>query len=159
MFNAEAVITRGTRIIGRCLAAIILLTVAGHSLGRAQDSKCNNSTVADAWGPKFADQARSFLTELQKAVEGNDAVKVARLVQYPVRIIGDGRQSKITRPSDFIQKYSSIITAKVRKAILAQSAECLFGNQQGVMVGNGEVWFTQDSRGQMRIITINTGAP
>jgi len=159
MFIIGIAIKGCIRIIGRCLAASVLLAIMGQSLGKAQEAKCQNSTVADAWGPKIAEQAKSFLTELQKAVESNDAAKVARLVQYPVSVYGTGRQSKISRESDFIQKYSSIITPKVRKAILSQSAEYLFGNYQGMMIGRGYIWFQPEANGRMRIITINTDAP
>lgn len=160
MFIISGMATRrGAGIIRFVLAASALLAVAGQVLGQAHETKCANSTVADAWGPKVAEQAKSFLAELQKAVESSDAAKVARLVQYPVRIIGDGRQIKIAHQSDFIHKYSSIITPKVRAAILAQSAECLFGNYQGMMIGDGQIWFQPEASGQMRIITINTDAP
>ena len=43
----------------------------------------------------------------------------------------------------------------VREAILKQSQECLFGNDQGVMIGNGQIWFQPEPSGKMKIITIN----
>jgi hypothetical protein len=46
----------------------------------------------------------------------------------------------------------------VRQAIGQQSAKCLFGNYQGAMIGNGEVWFSQQQRGGMKIITVNPTA-
>ena len=51
------------------------------------------------------------------------------------------------------------MTSRVRHAILAQSASCLFANGQGVMIGRGQIWFQEQSDGKMKIITINLGAP
>jgi hypothetical protein len=109
------------------LAASVLVASAAQAQAMARETRCENSTVADAWGPKIAEHAKSFLAELQQAIKNNDAAKVARLVCYPVRINGEKRQFKISRQPDFIQSYSSVITPKVAKAILAQSADCLFG--------------------------------
>ena len=39
-----------------------------------------------------------------------------------------------------------------------QTAQCLFGNSLGAMVGGGEVWFREQAPGQWKIITINETA-
>ena len=138
----------------------LVITAAPRVLYASQStSNCPNSTVQDAWGPQIAAQAKSFLVALQKVVESNDSAKFARLVHYPVRIIDGARVSKIANRSNLIRKYPSLMTANVREAILKQSQECLFGNDQGVMIGNGQIWFQPEPSGKMKIITINLTSP
>lgn len=141
-------------------SALLLVTVLSHGVCRAQDiSHCGRSTVEDAWGPKVASQVQSFLTRLQAIVRANEKVQFASLVHYPVRVLDGNRRIEISSRSALVQKYSSVVTPDVRRAILTQSAACLFANGQGVMIGRGQVWFQQDPSGEMRIITINLTAP
>jgi hypothetical protein len=138
----------------------LVITAAPRVLRASQStSHCPNSTVEDAWGPEVAARAKTFLSTLQKVVESNDSAGFARLVHYPVRVIDAGRVSKITTRSALARKFPALMTANVREAILKQSQECLFGNDQGVMIGNGQVWFQPEPSGKMKIITINLTSP
>lgn len=119
---------------------------------------CPNSTVADAWGPKFASEAKAFFLALQHVVETNDKRDFAALVQYPLYVYG-ADTFEIKTPSEMIRKYSSIITPSARRAILNQSPDCLFGNGQGVMAAHGRVWFQKQADGKMKIITLNIIRP
>jgi len=140
------------------LALLFFLTCgAPAALCQSQsDTSCQNSTVEDARGPEFAARAKTFLAELQAAVEKNDQVVFASLVQYPVRVVNGSSRTRIPTAAQLIKRYSSIVTPAVRNAILNQSAACLFGNYQGVMIGSGEIWFEEQSNGKMKIITVNT---
>jgi hypothetical protein len=55
---------------------------------------------------------------------------------------------------DLIRKYPSIVTSTMKQAILAQDPKCLFANGQGVMIDHGQIWFAEQDRGMMKIITI-----
>jgi hypothetical protein len=57
--------------------------------------------------------------------------------------------------SQFGKNYYRILTPAVRKAIEKQSPECFFANWQGVMIGDGEVWFEEQRSGGMKIKTLN----
>lgn len=144
-------------------AAWLVLPLAissSRALPRTQDiSRCGQSTVEDAWGPTVAAEASSFLVRLQRVVKTGDKEQLASLIHYPLRVYRGNRGIKISSRSDFVTRYSSIITPAVRHAILRQSASCLFGNGQGMMVGNGQLWFQKQSTGEMKIITINVSAP
>jgi hypothetical protein len=146
--------------LGRCLV-LALATLSCGPRCRAQNaSPCRDSTVEDAWGPTVASEARAFLATLQRVVKAGDKKQFAKLIHYPVRVFEDGGRSvEITSRSDLVKKYSSILTPAVRHAILTQSAACLFGNGQGMMIGNGQVWFQKEPDGNMKIITINLPAP
>jgi hypothetical protein len=137
-----------------------LAILLSHGLCLAQDSsRCGDSTVEDAWGPTVASEARSFLVRLQRIVKTGDKKQLASLIHYPVRVLDGDHSIEISSPSRFVEKYSSILTPDVRHAILAQSATCLFGNGQGMMIGRGQLWFQKESSGDMKIITINLSAP
>ena len=125
----------------------------------AQDAshvaRCGQSTVADAYGPEVAAQAGSFLGKLQRVVEKDDKKQFASLVHYPLRVFEGDRATKIATPSEVVKRYSFLVTPGLRRAILKQSADCLFGNGQGMMIGRGELWFQPDSKGRMKIVTLN----
>lgn len=58
--------------------------------------------------------------------------------------------------AQFLAAYDKIVTAKVRNAITAQRYATLFANWQGVMIGDGEVWFSGVGDGNtVRITAIN----
>lgn len=144
--------------LGLLILPFVFLVSTGFS--RAQDvDQCGHSTVEDAWGPQVASQAKSFLARLQRVVKANDKRQFALLVRYPIRILNGSRSIEISSKSDLIKRYSSVVTAGVKHAILAQSAQCLFANGDGIMVGRGQLWFESGSNGTMKITTINLSAP
>ena len=105
---------------------------------------------------------RRFLTQLQAAVRSNDRARVAALIAYPLRVNVAG-QPKYYRNSRSVQgDYEQIFTLRVRSAILGQRFEDLFGRDQGVMIGDGAVWFEHSCHktacspaGPVRIKAIN----
>jgi hypothetical protein len=59
------------------------------------------------------------------------------------------RHVRIRNAADFAAHAPQILTPKVLGAIQAQTYAGLFANAQGVMIGDGEVWFSsvcQDTR-------------
>ena len=125
--------------------------------GLAQESSashCQGSTVAD-YSAELTPKAKAFLAELKTAVQAVDKRKVAAMVKYPLRVnTGEGHKT-IQSASKFLTEYDRLFTASVRKAITAQTPECLFANWQGVMIGNGEVWFSEQRDGSMKIHALN----
>ena len=140
--------------------ALPLVIVLSCAPCHAQDaSHCGHSTVEDAWGATVASEAKSFLIKLQSIVKTNNKKQFASLVHYPIRVLDGDHSTEIYSPSDFVEKYSSIVTSDVRHAISVQPANCLFANGQGMMIGRGQLWFQKESSGDMKIITINLRAP
>lgn len=121
------------------------------------DDKCEGSTV-DIQGPKTAKAARAFLADLQAAVKASDKDKIAGMVSYPLNFIHDGKRVRIRSKQSFLAHYDTIFDERVRSTILKQSSHCLFGNYQGEMIGNGEVWFSEMGDGSVKIITVNPSA-
>jgi hypothetical protein len=81
-----------------------------------------------------------FLKRLQTAIRTNDRGAVIKLVGLPLRVNFD-RPRLYPDGKSVLADYDRIFTPNVRKAILAQRFEKLFGRDQGVMIGSGEVWF------------------
>jgi hypothetical protein len=146
------------------VSAVVLMVFSGGlfdacSMAQtAAPSVCPNSTVADAWGPEFAAEAKTFFLALQHVVKNNNEKGFAALVQYPLNVYGAGT-FKIRTPAEMIRKYASIMTPGAREAILDQSPDCLFGNGQGVMAASGRVWFQKQPDGKMKVITLNMIRP
>lgn len=143
-----------------CLAG--LLFVAGslfpvQAQNASDPQACPGSTI-DNQGADVAKMSRAFLAELQTAVHDGDKTKVASVISYPLMVIHGSRRTRIKTKTEFLAKYDTIFDANVQKAIAQQSAKCLFGNYQGAMIGNGEVWFSQQQDGSMKIITVNSTA-
>jgi hypothetical protein len=118
------------------------------------DANCNRDTV-DHMGPELARESRAFLVQLKVAVRADDKAKVASMVRYPLKFLVGQESEAIADRSNFLRDYAKIITPPVKKSLEEQSAECLFGNWQGFMIGDGEIWFTKLPKGTFRIITVN----
>lgn len=138
------------------LATLLAPVCKGQNSGNLP---CGHSTVSDAWGPKFASRAESFLTELQHIVRTDNKTEFAALVRYPIDVSRGSKTSRVFTPADFVRRYRSIVTPDLQQTILIQKPECLFANGQGVMVGHGQLWFREQEGGALRIITITLDSP
>jgi len=96
----------------------------------------------------------SYFEKLQKNVAKNNKAAVADSITFPLRVNHNGKSVMIKTKKDFIAKYDKIMTATVKKKLLAQNVDKLFVNWKGVMVGDGEVWLGQ-TKDHISIIAIN----
>lgn len=97
---------------------------------------------------------QAFFAKLQQAVKKNDKKTVSTLVHYPLRVSSDSGTYSFTTPERFIAKYNSIITPKVKKAIVNSTEQDLFATWQGVATESGDVWMGI-SNGKMGLEAIN----
>lgn len=142
------------------LALLILLffpSPGSQAQTSAESQQCQNSTV-DLLGEEVAEKSRAFLARLQSALSNNDKTKVASMVSYPLLVIHGSRKTRVGTKSQFLEHYDRIFDAHVRESIAKQSAKCLFGNYQGTMIGDGEVWFREQANGKMKLVTVNPTA-
>ncbi|MGH4124762.1 MAG: hypothetical protein ACREV6_17705 [Clostridium sp.] len=79
---------------------------------------------------------------IKSLVQNKEISKVANYVSYPLNVNKKDKKIKIKSKEDFIKSYNTIITEDVKKALLNQEVTKTFVNYQGVMVGDGEMWFT-----------------
>lgn len=138
------------------LISVVLLAIPSM-LGAPQAEKksnCHGSTVED-FSPSLGPKARTFLASLTVAVRAGDKQKVAAMVQYPLNVNTDKGHRLVRSSSEFVRDYTHLFTPAIVKAIQKQVPECLFANWQGVMIGDGEVWFEEQKSGGMKIKTLN----
>ncbi|WP_139093197.1 hypothetical protein [Pararhizobium polonicum] len=83
---------------------------------------------------------RAVIVALQKAVAAHDASGVAALVDYPIGVAVNGKETNIKSAKVFAKHYDGIITPRIAKAITEQKYGDLFVNYKGVMFGDGQVW-------------------
>lgn len=142
---------------GVVLAVMLCGFVSLQPLRAQPEQPCEGSTV-DIQGPKTAKAARAFLAQLQTAVQANDKDKIAGMISYPLNVIHGKKRARIRDKQTFLARYDNIFDEHIRQTILKQSARCLFGNANGEMIGNGEVWFSEMGDGSVKIITVNPSA-
>jgi hypothetical protein len=147
----------------RLVPALLLVMVCAAPLqfegqAGAGTQACGGNSTVDALGEKTATSARAFLAQLQAAVQSNNKEEIAGMISYPVLVLRSGKRTHIQKKQAFLADYGLIFTDPVRDAILHQTAQCLFGNSTGAMIGNGEVWFREEAPDQWKIITINESA-
>lgn len=87
-----------------------------------------------------AGQYERVFTQLQQGVASGDHAAVSKLMRYPLRVDVAGGKREVADAAAFQREYDRIVTAPVARAIAAQSFATVFVNQQGVMIGNGQVW-------------------
>lgn len=83
----------------------------------------------------------TFLSNLQSAVRAGDRGAMIRLIRFPLRVNFSGGSRVYRDASSVRADYDRIFSARVRRAILAQRFDRLYGGSRGLMVGSGEIWF------------------
>ena len=104
-------------------------------------------------GVSDANAFEAFLKQLQTWVAVVDKQSIAAATTFPIRTPHDGKILEVDA-NDFLAHYDAIMTAKVRDAIAKQKPCTSFANWQGVMIGNGDVWFIPTPKG-FTILTVN----
>lgn len=107
-----------------------------------------------------ADSYERVFKALQQGVASEDRAAVATLMRYPLRVETAAGKREIADAAAFQRDYAQIITTPVAQAIAAQSFDTVFANQQGVMIGSGQVWLNGTcvdqacSRSDVKVVTI-----
>lgn len=97
----------------------------------------------------------TFLENLRSAAGSNDRQALVRLVHYPFITYNRGIViNRYNTPEDLLVDFDQVFTPKVLTAIDNAQYNNLFINSQGVMIGNGELWFFQYPEG-IRIKAVN----
>ena len=138
----------------RTFGVALFIVLAGVATALAQSAQEMNKTLEDLYGAHAPYSA--FFEKLKKAVAENDRQTVAAMVQYPFKARISGKAVTIRDAAHFVADYDKVFTAKVRKAVSNQTYPNLFANWQGVMIGDGEVWFSGiDDKNTVKIIAVN----
>lgn len=106
-------------------------------------------------------EAKSFLDSLKTRTAERDRAGVCSLVSYPLEVHGKRGNQKIVTEASCVAGYDRIFSGSVLKSISEQRVEGLAAGSNGVMIGDGAIWFAaicSDLRCQsksVRIISIN----
>jgi hypothetical protein len=126
--------------LNRMLFASLFIGLAGVATAGAQSAEEMNKALDELYGTHAPYHA--FFEELKKAVAANDKEAVASMVEYPFKARIGGKAVTIRDAAHFAADYDKVFTAKVKEAVANQTYPNLFANWQGVMIGDGEVWFS-----------------
>lgn len=80
---------------------------------------------------------------LKQAVADDHREQIASMVLYPLRVNSDkGKHFEIPDQTAFFKSYNDIFTPKVKQAVLSEGDTDFFAKGEGVMLGQGELWFS-----------------
>lgn len=127
------------------LAFIVVLVALRPAFA---DNQYANAGISD---PAHVTQ---FVARLKQAVATGDRATVAAMVNYPLTVSGEGERTATYRtPAALRANYARIFTPEVKAFIAAAKGDRLFSRDQGVMMGNGEVWMSE-RHGLIKIIAV-----
>ena len=127
-------------------ALAVLLIIGGSPIGavHATDTSTGPRDVDARLDALFGshESLKQFLISLKKDSANKRWPAIAALVAYPIKIRLGGHLIRIRNPSEFMAHSEEVLTPRVLAAIERQTYGSLFANAQGVMIGDGEVWFS-----------------
>ncbi|MCX7122291.1 MAG: hypothetical protein NTV32_01185 [Gammaproteobacteria bacterium] len=86
--------------------------------------------------------AVQFEQKVQKVLAANDIHAFAKLFTYPITVNQSvSKHEQVRSVKDMIIRYPTIMTETMKQYILADQASEIFCNDQGVMIGQGSIWF------------------
>lgn len=91
---------------------------------------------------------KKFLKHLQVWIANNEKDSVASVIVFPMRT------SKVKSKDGFLKNYDNYINDKIKLASKNINYKHIFRNNQGAMIGDGAIWFTQSGDGY-KIFAIN----
>lgn len=80
------------------------------------------------------------------AVKSADKATVASLIAYPINVGISGGTKRLNSLKELIANYDAVFSTRYREAIANAVPRNMFVRDQGVMLGNGEVWFGPDGK-------------
>jgi hypothetical protein len=111
----------------------------------------NPYAVAGISNPAHVTQ---FLARLKQALAADDHDAVAAMVRYPLSFGSlHGRPITYRSAAALSVNYARVFTPDVKAAVAAAKPDNLFVRDQGVMIGNGEIWMNEVG-GSMKIISV-----
>ncbi len=99
-----------------------------------------------------------FYLHFQALVAGDKVAEIAELVQYPLAL--PALAQEIKNSDEFTARYDELFTSALKVVIAEQDPYDFFERDQGIMIGNGEIWFfdyraTESDTHDYKIKTIN----
>lgn len=115
----------------------------------APDTVSNPATTGDQWavaGITNPSAFKQFFTGFKSWVASNKIDSIAAHIEFPLK--------NCANAETFKKDYNHLFNDLVKSAVSKQDTEHFFINQNGVMTGNGELWFNE-MKGNYVITAIN----
>ena len=97
-------------------------------------------------GAKDDDAVHRCALRFRDAVVKGDKEMAASSIRYPIRVRVGTAVRSIRSRQELISNYDAIFQPAYRQAIAAALPRNMFARDQGIMLGNGQVWFGPDGR-------------
>ena len=119
------------------------------ALQSESDSKLNHRyQIAGAEDDQHINQIAQHFWESVKLGNKNE---VASLIAYPITVKLLKGSKRIRNALEFLKYYDAIFTVQFVQAIANATPRNMFARDQGIMLGNGEVWFGANGK----VISLN----
>jgi hypothetical protein len=106
-------------------------------------------------------ETTQFLDALKSQMAERNRAAVCALASYPLAVHAKEGETKIADAATCQARYERIFNARVLDAVRKQNFDDLFANWRGVMIGDGELWFSgvcedrECKRKAIKIISVN----
>lgn len=97
---------------------------------------------------------KAFLADLKTATEAEDKKAVTAMVDYPFTTKVGGEDKTFENAAALEADYDEVFRPGILVAIKNQTYETLFARDMGVMIGSGEVWFSEVGEGEEKAVKI-----
>lgn len=115
------------------LLPAILVGLLFVVVGSQADTEMYSVTASD----------KAFFEQIRKAILTDDAEWFSGAVSYPIELHLKKGTLHLARKADLKKHASLIFDERLKSLVRNQSASSLFKNWQGVMIGDGELWFSE----------------
>lgn len=94
-----------------------------------------------------------FADKFKKAVTDDDRKIVASMIFYPIEATLNSKAVIINNEREFIKLYNDIFDKNLCNKIANSDTHNMLSNYQGVMLGDGEVWFSMEN-GNIKVVAV-----
>ena len=109
------------------------------ALSSVQSGKIDH--LYDVAGVSDDETVNRAATQFRKGVLDDRRDVVAQSIRYPLRVSLRGRTLILRNPKSLLARYNEIFTDSYIRTIGAAVPRLMFARDQGVMLGDGAVWF------------------
>ena len=140
----------------------MVLAMVSGGVAVAQTDQATSARLDALFGEH--EPYQKFLTALKAAVSADDKEAVAAMIAYPLETTIAGEQVTLESAGSFVQRYDRLFTPAVVADVERQTYATLFAAAEGVMIDDGEIWFSgvcsdqACSEATIRIIAVNPTA-
>lgn len=147
------------------IASAVIAAVSVH-VGCAQQAADSPTRLGDSCdlavvGAKESKSFLAFDAELRSALTKQDAVALAFLVEFPLRVNEAPQSGYSLNDAGALQRhFGQVFGSRVREAVLNSPVSSLMCRDQGVMYGGGEIWVSPTKLGYaVNVVNIESGDP